>query len=486
MSFFADKKKVAWLSVGSNTLLTAGKAAAGLATGSVSILSEAAHSGMDLLAAIIALFSVHTSDRPPDQDHQYGHEKIENISGVIEGLLIFVAAIWIIYEAVDKLLHPKELKFLGPGLAVMGVSAVVNFIVAAALKRTASATRSVALEADSTHLYTDVWTSVGVFAGLGAITIGKLVFQKNLAWLDPGIAMAVALLIIHAAYEITAKSFQPLMDSPASPAEEAKIQAAMTDFRRQGIDFHKLRTRRAGGTLHVDLHMGFRPGISLEQGHGLSHELKGRIEDQVPGARVLIHVEPSRLIEVLAADDKRVKCMRDELLKDTRVCAVQELRASRFAGEIRVEADLALDPSVSLAESNAVIRDLQRRLGSCFPEVKEMVMAIHPGDGWQDAIHDDDKNQIAGLVGEHESSFAGIHELQVTSSGGAHRVSLKVGLPRSLPLSVAHEIGQHLEDDIRELFPEGAEIDLHVEPCHESCDSCRAACPERAVLKPKK
>lgn len=482
MDFFQDKKRAAWLSVASNTLLTTGKVAAGLLSGSVSILSEAAHSGMDLLAALIATFSVHTADKPADADHQYGHEKIENISGVVEGLLIFGAAAWIIWESVNKLRSGVELKHLGPGMAVMAVSAAINFGVATLLKRAAVQGRSVALEADAAHLYTDVWTSAGVFAGLLAIFISGRFHPHPLLWLDPVIAMGVAFLIIRAAWQITRKSFLPLLDSPASAEEEAEIQKVMGEFRPQGTDFHKLRTRRAGGSLHVDLHMGFRPGVSLERGHELSHELKARIEESLPGARVLIHVEPSREIEVLKEEDETVRCMRAELLKDGRVCQIRGLRAARYNRQLRVEVDLNLDPAVTLAESHALSRDLQSRLTACFPDVNELVLSFHPGDGWQNAIHEDDKEQIAGLVGEHESSCAGIHQLEVVSSGGRHRVNLRLGLPRSLPLSVAHSVGRHLEEDIRGLFPEGVEVDLHVEPCEENCAFCRAACPERAVM----
>src|SRR5512136_155480 len=230
MSFWMAKRHVAWLSVASNTLLTAGKLVAGFASGSVSILSEAAHSAMDLIAAGIATFSVHVADRPPDHTHPYGHEKIENISGVIEGLLIFAAAVWIILEAVDKLLHGVDLKYLGHGLVVMGISGAMNMAVATLLKKSAIRNRSVALEADAAHLYADVYTSLGVFVGLGVITAGSRFFDADLAWLDPLIAIGVAVLILATAYRITRKSFFPLLDSSASPEEVAKLEGVMKEF----------------------------------------------------------------------------------------------------------------------------------------------------------------------------------------------------------------------------------------------------------------
>jgi cation diffusion facilitator family transporter len=477
MSFWNEKKRVAWLSVGSNTVLTVGKLIAGFATGSVSILSEAAHSAIDLIAAGIATFSVHVSDRPPDATHPYGHEKIENISGVIEGLLIFGAAVWIIYEATDKLIHGVDLKYLGHGLVVMGVSGALNMVVAMRLKKSAILNRSVALEADAAHLYADVYTSVGVFVGLAVITVGRRFFNADLAWLDPVIAIGVAVLILATAYRITRKSFYPLLDSAASPGEISMIEGIMSEFRKDGVDFHKLRTRHAGGSLYVDLHMGFKPGISLERGHDLSHSLTAQIEETLPGAKVLVHLEPASTIETIPEEDEQIKCMRDEVLKDQRVCEVRNLRATRYRGDMRIEADLSLDPKVSLAESHAVASELKMRLESCFPEVRETSLSLHPGDGWQKAFHDDDMERIRNLVGEHESRFASIHELEVVSSGGFHRVRLSLGMPPALPVSEAHAVAKHLQGDIRKLFPEGAEIDLHIEPCNEACESCHAICP---------
>jgi cation diffusion facilitator family transporter len=482
MSFIDNKKRVAWLSVASNTCLTGGKFIAGFLTGSVSILSEAAHSAIDLIAAGITTFSVHAADRPPDQTHPYGHEKIENVSGVIEGLLIFAAAAWIIYEAADKIIHGVELQYLGYGTIVMALSAVINLAVATLLKRSAIRNRSVALEADAAHLYTDVYTSVGVFLGLSIITLGRRVFHAELAWLDPLIAIGVALLILSAAYRITRKSFSPLMDSSAPDGDMQKIRAVMDEFGQRGLDFHNLRTRGAGGSLYVDLHMGVGPGISLEHGHELSHELKSSIEETVPGAKVLVHLEPSSSIKTLADSDEPVRCMREELLKDSRVYEVCDLKAVRYRGDLRIEADLRLDPKVSLAESRVVAEDLKTHLEACFPAVKETVFSLHPGDGWQDAFHKDDLERIRNLVGEHQARYASIHGLEVASSGGMHRIHLTLGVPPALPVAEAHAIGRHLQEDIVKLFPEGAEIDLHLEPCNGACEMCRAVCPDRKKI----
>jgi cation diffusion facilitator family transporter len=476
MEWILQKRNAAWISVASNTFLTGFKLIAGFFTGSVSILSEAAHSAMDLLAAMIATFSVYAADRPPDQTHPYGHEKIENISGVIEGLLIFMAAAWIIYEAVDKLIHGVTLKYLGLGIITMAVSAVLNLFVAHMLRKTAVKNRSVALEADAMHLYTDVFTSLGVFAGLLIIVLARILWDVAVSWIDPVIAIGVAFFIIHAAYRITRKSFLPLMDISGSAAEILQINSIMARFTSRGLDFHGLRTRRAGGALHVDLHMGCGPGLSLEQGHNLSHELKAEIERSVAGAKLLVHVEPSNSIEVLSENDAEVRRIREELIKDQRVSEIKEIRAVRYREDLRLDAVLILDPKCTLAESHVFTMDLTRHLEACFPQIKETVLSLRPGDGWQKAIHDDDMVRIKDLVGEHQSSLAAIHGLEVVSSGGVHRIRLAFGVPPELPVSEADNIARHLEKDIKDLFSEGADVDIHVEPCREDCMLCNAVC----------
>jgi cation diffusion facilitator family transporter len=463
------KKQVAWLSVGSNTLLTAGKLVAGLMTGSVSILSEAAHSGIDLLAACIATFSVHYADQPPDPEHPYGHEKMENVSGVVEGLLIIAAAAWIIFEAVQKLRHGVELNHLGPGIAVMAVSAGMNFIVATLLKRSAKESRSVALEADSAHLYTDVYTSLGVFVGLGAIIVGRRLFGVELKWLDPAAAMLVALMIVYVDYEITAKSFWPLMDT-AAPAEDTEaVLQLIGEFKGEGADVHKLRARRAGANLHLDLHMGWGPNTDLEQGHALSHVLKARIEEKFPGAKVLIHVEPSAQIERLPCDDETYRSIHAALLADPGGGAmVQELSAKLYQGEMRVEAELIVAQELTLSESRAFADDLRRKVHGCQPAVREFILSLNPGGGWREAIHVDDQARINELLGKHGGMFTRIHELRVTSSGDYHRVDIRLGVPRKLPLTEAHAISLHLKADIAAIFPDQAVIDVHLEPCLET------------------
>ena len=287
------KTAVALLSVISNMALTAVKLVVGFLSGSVSILSEAIHSAMDLLAALIAFFSVRKSGLPADSRHPFGHGKIENISGTIEALLIFVAAGWIIYEAVDRLLDPKPLEEFGWGIGVMLLSAVVNTIVSSLLFKVGKETDSVALQADAWHLRTDVYTSVGVMLSLLLIWLGEGIFKGiHFDWLDPVAAIGVALLIIKAAYDLTVKSARDLMDSRLPEEEEIRIHQLIRGHSHDVHGFHDLRTRKAGGIRFVEFHMKVDSHMTVEDSHRITEEIADRIEKEFPGASVTIHTEP--------------------------------------------------------------------------------------------------------------------------------------------------------------------------------------------------
>ncbi|MBN1414299.1 MAG: cation transporter [Bacteroidales bacterium] len=279
----SEKVRTARLSIISNCSLIAIKVVAGLLSGSVSILSEAIHSGMDLLAALIAFFSVRMSDVPPDKEHPYGHGKYENISGVIEAVLIFIAAGWIIYEAIHKILRPAPVEKIEIGAAVMAVSAIVNFFVSRRLYRVAKKTDSIALEADALHLKTDVYTSVGVAVGL------FLIWLTGWHFLDPVIAIAVALLILKESYNLMRNAYSPLMDASLSDDEIRIIRETITN---RNLSFHNLRTRKSGHYRFADLHLEMPENMELKNVHRICDEIEKDIETRINNIEVSIHVEP--------------------------------------------------------------------------------------------------------------------------------------------------------------------------------------------------
>ncbi len=287
------KARVASLSVASNTTLIVLKAGVGIASGSVSVLSEAIHSGVDLLAAIIAWVAVRTSGKAADEEHPFGHGKVENISGTVEALLIFVAAVWIIYEAVHKLLAPRPLEQAGLGVAVMLVSAVVNILVSRSLFKVGRETGSVALQADAWHLRTDVWTSAGVMVGLAIIAALRMFAPAvRVEWIDPVAALLVALLILRAAWGLTRESARDLLDT-ALPSEEVEaIRGIISAHCCQTAGYHGLRTRRSGAHRFVVFHLLVNPDMHTEQSHAIAEAVTSAIETRFPDTDVTVHVEP--------------------------------------------------------------------------------------------------------------------------------------------------------------------------------------------------
>jgi len=286
-----DKEKTALLSVFSNSFLVILKLIIGLSLGSVSIISEAIHSGMDLLASCIAFFSVKKSSQAPDDDHAYGHGKFESISGLIEAVLIFIAAVLIIYESIEKLLVPSdELMNQGlmlAGIFVMMISAAMNAFVSDRLMKIAKRTESIALESDAWHLRTDVYTSLGVVFGLIIIQFTGVII------LDSLVAIIIAFVIIKAAYDLIIKSYKDLTDFRLTDSEVSRITEIICDHQSEYVNFHGLRTRRAGPEIFIDLHLVVDKNISVEQSHDLTDHLENDLKLEYPRACVTIHVEPN-------------------------------------------------------------------------------------------------------------------------------------------------------------------------------------------------
>jgi cation diffusion facilitator family transporter len=282
------KAGAAWVSIASNSTLVAVKLAAGAITGSIAIVTEAAHSAIDLVASIIALASIRAADEPPDPEHPYGHERFEQLGAAIEGMLIVVGAGIIVFEATRRLVVGGTVDHLGVGIAVIAISAVANACVARFLARRARALGSPALEGDAAHLATDSLTSIGVLVGLLLVKItGNEVF-------DPIAALCVAVAIVYAGVRILQRSGSALVDQ-APKAELDRIEATIVAKRAGApaiVGYHKLRARRSGSRTLVDLHLQFRSGTTLEDAHAIAHDLRDAIETDVAGSEVLIHVEP--------------------------------------------------------------------------------------------------------------------------------------------------------------------------------------------------
>jgi cation diffusion facilitator family transporter len=253
----------------------------------VAILTEAVHSSIDLVASVVAFFSVRKADEPADESHRYGHEKIENLAAAIEGILILIGSAAIAFEAIRHLINHGQIRTVGLGIAVIGISLAANLIVSLRLRHAARSTGSPALAGDAAHLGTDALTSAAVLVGL------VLVDLTGAQWIDPVIALIVAAVIVVTGVRLLAQSSRVLVDESLPLPEVEVIRKAVEDFAtRDVVGYHELRTRRAGARRYVDLHVQFRAGTSLEDAHRTAHELQDVIGARLAGTDVLIHLEP--------------------------------------------------------------------------------------------------------------------------------------------------------------------------------------------------
>jgi len=281
-----NSSKIAFLSVISNTTVVILKIIVGLFTGSVAILSETIHSLLDLLASFIAFLSVRISSKPADKEHPYGHGKVENISGTIETLLIFVAGIWIIYECIHKIITPTPIKLPVLGILVMLLGALINFFVSRIVYRTAKNTNSVAMKSNALHLLTDVYTSLGVALSL------LIVHLTGWYILDPIIGIVLACYIMMEAFKLMKETFPPLMDARLSKEEEEQIIQIIESFKDEYIEYHDFRTRRSGAEEYIDFHLVVASNESIETVHNLCDRIEEKINTLFQQANILIHLEP--------------------------------------------------------------------------------------------------------------------------------------------------------------------------------------------------
>ncbi len=270
----------------SNALLVLLKLAVWFLSGSVSVLSEALHSGVDLIVTTLQLVSVRLATRPADADHAYGHGKFENVGAALEALFILATAGVAVIAAIQRIRTPVTIAHLDLGIGVMLLSAVVNIVVSTGLARTARSEQSPALSAEAAQLRADVWTAAGVALGLAVIHYTKF------ALIDPILSLMIAGLIVKAAYDVSARAFVDLTDGRLPVEEEARIRAIIERHKPIFAGYHKLRTRRSGGGEFIDFHLQMARDMPIGRAHELSDVIVGDIKAEMPRAHVLIHLEP--------------------------------------------------------------------------------------------------------------------------------------------------------------------------------------------------
>ena len=286
MSAAPSLKKYVWLSIAAAVATIGLKGAAWAMTGSVGLLSDALESFVNLAGALMALWMMWLAEQPADADHAWGHGKAEYFSSAFEGFLIFLAAVSIAVSAVLRLMSPKALEAVAVGLGVSVAASIINFAVARVLGSVAKKHHSVILEADAHHLMTDVWTSVGVIVGVGLVAV------TGWLWLDPVLALLVAANILFTGFKLMKRSASGLMDSALPPETVARVEVLLEGYRKQGLQFHALRTRQAGSRAFVTVHVLVPGSWTVQQGHDLSERLEVEMLALLPNGHVTTHLEP--------------------------------------------------------------------------------------------------------------------------------------------------------------------------------------------------
>jgi len=280
----AVRRRAARLSVISNTGLVIVKIAAGLVTGSISVLAEGIQSTVDILASLMIYTSLGVAGRPPDRGHPYGHGKFESLTSAVQMLLILGSTAFILYQAFRRLLHPR-MPDVDWGIAAMGLALVVDLAVSSHLQRVARDTGSLALEAEAQHLRADMYACAGVLLGLVAVRL------TGWSPLDPIIAAGLAVVVIVTAIRLMRASLRPLLDQSLPAEEEAQIRRAL-DADDRVMGYHKLRTRQAGAQRHVDVHIMLEDSLPLSEAHAIGEEIERAIRKTLPNLDVVVHVEP--------------------------------------------------------------------------------------------------------------------------------------------------------------------------------------------------
>ncbi|MEI6675759.1 MAG: cation diffusion facilitator family transporter [Verrucomicrobiota bacterium] len=281
----ASLTRFAWISIAAAIVTIGLKSAAYYLTGSVGLLSDALESVVNLIGGMMALAMLTIAARPADDDHAYGHSKAEYFSSGVEGALILVAALSIALTAVPRLFHPKELEQVGMGLAVSVVASLVNLGVALLLLRVGKKNHSITLEANAHHLLTDVWTSVGVLVGVGAVVL------TGWLWLDPVVALLVAANIVWTGSHIVWRSVSGLMDLALPAQDLIAVQQVLDTYRKDDLQFHALRTRQAGARKFISMHVLVPGAWTVQHGHNLLERIEADIRAALPNATVFTHLE---------------------------------------------------------------------------------------------------------------------------------------------------------------------------------------------------
>lgn len=456
-----EKQAVALSSVAAAILLTTLKMAVGLLTGSLGILSEALHSGLDLVAATITYLTVRVSDKPADSQHPFGHGKIEHISAFIETGLLFLTCAWIIWEAVRRLFFRDV--HVEPSLwafGVMFISITIDTFRSRALFRVARKYNSQALEADALHFSTDVYSSTVVVLGLILVYVAE---QRNIHWLrdaDPVAALVVAGIVVYITLRLGKRSVDALVD--AAPSGISSLIAETVSRVSGVLSLDRIRTRQSGSRLFVDLRLTLASNISLEHAESVADVVEAEVHHLFPTADVVIHTTPQEPASGDLVSKIRAVAHRRNFL-------VHEVTAYAVDGRVNVHLDLEVDPRLRLAEAHDRATQLESDIKENLPEVNEVNVHLEP---LLVAVETGNEARLDHLAVERKledlaRETAGVldcHSVEVHQVGGNVVVRLHCTLEPNLPIAKVHDITETLEFKFRQAFPQISKISIHAEP----------------------
>ena len=458
----SEKQAVALTSVVAAVFLTTIKAVVGLLTGSLGILAEALHSGLDLVAALMTFLAVRIADRPPDEGHHYGHGKVESFSALFETLLLAATCVWIVYEAIERLFF--KVVEVDPSVwafAVMITSIVVDYGRSRALLRAARKHRSQALEADALHFSTDIWSSLVVLLGLVLVKVGEWTGQG--AWLTRADAMAalgVALIVLW----VSARLGRDTVDALLDRAPEG-LTSRIAEVARQVdgvVACRRVRARPVGPTLFVDMLVEVPRATPIEQAHATVSEVEARVRTLHPHADVVVHFEP--VATAGEGWETRVQAVAGE-----RGLVVHEVQATETGGKTLLTFHLEVDPGMSLSEAHNQADELEKALRQRLPGVGSAIAHIEPKGASRVHLVATGRHRARvlaslGRITAGIPALRGFHEIEVRMSAGRLFVAMHCVFDGDLAIGEVHRHSTEIEDQLKAAVPEVAEVHVHVEP----------------------
>ena len=459
-SMRSEKRAVAGNSVIAAVVITSLKIVVGITTGSLGILSEAAHSGLDLVAAVVTLLSIRVSDKPADADHQYGHGKVENFSAFIETGLLLLTCIWIIYEAFERLFFRQvEIEPSLAAFAVMFLSIGIDYWRSRALGRIAAKYDSQALEADALHFSTDIWSSSVVVLGLLVVQLGR---TYGIGWLrdaDPIAALVVAGVVVYVSWRLARKTIDALLDAAPSGVR-AQIINAVSEVGGV-LEVDRVRIRRAGNRYFADLSVGLARTVTFQRSQQMADVVAATVHKILPDADVMVRSVPRERREENIFDRIRAVATRHDL--NVHDVSVQDLR-----GRLHVEQHLELDERLSLLEAHNQVTQLEAEIRREVPEISSILThiesepaTIEPGD---ESVDDPAlESRLKAIAGEFPE-IIDTHEIQFKRVRDRLYVSCHCTLSDDLPLARVHDIQTALEIRFKQEAPELFRVLIHPEP----------------------